>query len=50
MLLLRNSEEFLYSREGVTQGDPLSMLRSVHVEGGGGVVDVFVHMLRWCTL
>ena len=26
VLLLRNSEEFLYSREGVTQGDPLSML------------------------
>ena len=25
VLLLRNSEELLYSREGVTQGDPLSM-------------------------
>ena len=24
VLLLRNSDEFLYSREGVTQGDPLS--------------------------
>ena len=26
VLLLRDSGEFLYSREGVTQGDPLSML------------------------
>ena len=26
MLLLQNSDECLYSQEGVTQGDPLSML------------------------